>query len=146
MTRSKRDAPETTLPIACNVDRIPADERDVWLATASQFYQAVTECREESDGYALRVAAHDLRLTAEYVHRDRWCCAFLSWEIVVEPGGGPVWLRLRGPEGTKQFLKQAFEMTALLPTSVAHAAGFATAERAPVELASAAEFAKKLAR
>jgi hypothetical protein len=35
---------------------------------------------------------------------ERQCCPFLRFNIRLEPGEGPIWLELSGPEGTKDFL------------------------------------------
>ena len=40
-----------------------------------------------------------------FVDLERRCCAFLRFELTVEPGGGPVWLELTGPPGTREFLQ-----------------------------------------
>jgi len=144
MTVSNQAQPDPTLPIACDPHAIPADEREVWMAKGVEFYAAVVECRELSDGYALRLEPHHLILTAEYVSRDRLCCAFLAWEIIVEPASRALWLNLRGPEGTRRFLRHAFEVTALLPESVARAAGLTVSERPLVNFESAAEIARTL--
>ena len=88
--------------------------------------------------------AASLQLVAEYVSRDRLCCAFLQWEIIVTQAGGPIWLYLRGPEGTKDFLRRAMEESTLLPVRVAKAAGFSTSEREAVGLENVAEFAERL--
>lgn len=149
MTSSNAAPPAQTLPIACDAYAIPTSERDIWIAKGIEFYAAVEECHELSDGYALRLDARHLILAAEYVSRDRLCCAFLAWEFVVEPGSTPdsgvLWLKLRGPEGTRQFLKHAFEVTALLPEHVATAAGLTSSERRPVNFEGVAAIAHELA-
>jgi hypothetical protein len=38
----------------------------------------------------------------------RQCCPFLRFAITVEPGNGPIWLEMTGPEGTKEFLATTF--------------------------------------
>ncbi|HEU5433876.1 MAG TPA: hypothetical protein VFU81_19560 [Thermomicrobiales bacterium] len=69
------------------------------------------EAREElADGYAWRFAggADVLAKLTDFVAAERTCCTFFRFEIEVEPGLGPIWLRLRGPEGTKAFLREHF--------------------------------------
>jgi hypothetical protein len=34
----------------------------------------------------------------------RRCCPFLSLDIAIASNGGPVWLHVTGPEGTREFL------------------------------------------
>ena len=38
------------------------------------------------------------------------CCPFLRFSIRLEPGEGPIWLELSGPEGTKDFLNSIFSL------------------------------------
>ncbi|HEU0116926.1 MAG TPA: hypothetical protein VFQ80_19685 [Thermomicrobiales bacterium] len=72
---------------------------------------AGAEAREElADGYAWRFPgdAGVLAKLADFIAGERTCCTFFRFEIDVEPGLGPIWLRLRGPEGTKTFLREHF--------------------------------------
>ena len=64
------------------------------------------EARWLPDGVALRFAAEPERLAilATFIDLERRCCAFLRFRLTVEPGGGPVWLELTGPPGTREFL------------------------------------------
>jgi hypothetical protein len=59
------------------------------------------------DGVALRFAPEPDRLTllATFIELERRCCAFLRFRLIVEPGGGPIWLELTGPPGTREFLE-----------------------------------------
>jgi hypothetical protein len=69
----------------------------------------VQEALALNDGYALRFPTDDATLTElmQLIQLERQCCAFLRFRLTVEPGGGPVWLELTGPEGTKSFLESA---------------------------------------
>jgi hypothetical protein len=40
----------------------------------------------------------------EAVDAERLCCRFLRFTMTVEPDGGPVFLELEGPPGTRDFL------------------------------------------
>jgi hypothetical protein len=42
-----------------------------------------------------------MRLTA-FIVAERACCPFFTFELAFGPGG--ILLRVRGPEGTKQFV------------------------------------------
>jgi hypothetical protein len=44
-----------------------------------------------------------LRLT-EFIVFERECCPLFAFELVFEPEGGPIRLRVRGPEGTKEMV------------------------------------------
>jgi len=59
-----------------------------------------------SDGYQFRFApsAETLQALFTAVDAERRCCRFLRFQFTVEPDGGPIWLRVTGPPGTREFL------------------------------------------
>jgi hypothetical protein len=98
----------TSLPIACT---LPDGERARRQRELQETLRPAIQARIElEDGYALRFPGEAVwvRRLGELIAYERECCAFLSLELVAEPGRGPVWLRMRGPEGTKAFLARAF--------------------------------------
>ena len=46
-----------------------------------------------------------LELAARVVDAERQCCPFLRFDLTVEPDGGPVWLAVTGPTGTRDLLE-----------------------------------------
>ena len=92
------------LPIVCRLlaPELRAREQVVQREVSG----AVEEVRELPDGYALRFPSEADRLTtlAEFIRFERACCPFLRLELHAEQQDGPLWLRLRGPEGTKEFV------------------------------------------
>ena len=67
---------------------------------------------ELEDGYQFVFpgeAGWAMRLV-EFVVAERSCCPFFRFELVFQPGGGEILLRVRGPEGTKQFISEAFSL------------------------------------
>jgi hypothetical protein len=50
-----------------------------------------------------------LSTIAHAVEAERHCCRFLRFEIIVEPDGGPVFLQLSGPPGTREFIAALLE-------------------------------------
>ena len=118
-------------PVACTPDSVPAEKKQRWMDLGTQIYGAVEELQELPDGYACRLPgdAATLLRAAEYVSLDRLCCAFARWELRIEPSGGPLWLRLTGPEGTKEFTRSVFETTSLIDERVLRAAGLQSRER-----------------
>lgn len=92
------------LPIACTLS---AEElrtgRDGLLpgliATAS-------ECHLAGDALSLRFEAQGgvLQRVADVIERERQCCAFLRFELVVPPVGGPIRVEVSGPPGTAELL------------------------------------------
>jgi type IV pilus biogenesis protein CpaD/CtpE len=95
-------------PIACNMAALSDDQRKRILVLVKQIRTAGQEVRELPDGYALRLPAESatVRDVAEYITLERMCCPFFRFEMEVEQEGGPMWIRLTGREGVKEFTKQ----------------------------------------
>lgn len=132
------------LPIACNPNAIPAEQREQWIATGIRLYQAVEEVRELPDGYAFRLPATSemLTLAVEDIAYERLCCPFLRFTLEVTPGEGPLWFRLTGSQGAKAYLKMAFESANLLDAELASAAGLHIT--APAEIDSPEKVAETI--
>jgi hypothetical protein len=98
-------AQSPALPLACVPDAISAEERAAHFALIKALFgTAVRERQELSNGYSFRFDADQLEHVAHFVANERKCCPFLSFALELMPGGGPLWLRLTGPEGTREFL------------------------------------------
>ena len=70
------------------------------------------ERREDlTDGLRLEFApsAETIALIARAIEAERHCCRFLRFGMTVEPDGGPMFLELTGPAGTRDFLRALFE-------------------------------------
>jgi len=96
------------LPISC---ALPADqlaERSAELKGG--LFASVEETHELPDGMAYRFPGTDtiLRALFEFVTEERICCTFLRFDLTAEPGQGPIWLRLTGPVGAKEFIQETF--------------------------------------
>jgi hypothetical protein len=92
----------TDLPVACSLtpDTIAARKADLLPGLVRR-----ASAREESAcGVRLRFPAEALATIASTIEVERQCCRFLRFEVIVEPDGGPVWLSLSGPPGTREFL------------------------------------------
>src|SRR6266571_2728920 len=98
----------TDLPVACTLTEPERRRRREELL--DRVVGRVHERRSLDDGYAFRFATDDLSLAdlLEMIRLERQCCAFLRFRLTVEPGGGPVWLELTGPAGTKEFFGSVF--------------------------------------
>ncbi len=66
-----------------------------------------TAVRELPDGYEIRFPSdgETYRQLAEYVEAERLCCPFFDIALRVTPDSGPLWLRVTGRAGTKQFIE-----------------------------------------
>lgn len=103
-----KSAPQTLF--ACNMLALDKEARKRHLEVMKQLQAATKEVRELPDAYAFRFSSDEatLLLVAEFVARERLCCPFFTFEMVVEPENGPLWLRLSGPAGVKAFIKAEF--------------------------------------
>ena len=102
------DLNQTELPLACDMTAIPATQRPVHVTTSRELFSRIEEFRELPDGYEFRLAdgPHLLTELGEFVSLERLCCPFLRFNVAVEAEGGPVWLRLSGREGVKEFIRE----------------------------------------
>jgi hypothetical protein len=66
-----------------------------------------TGVRELPDGYEFSFLSDEetFQLVSEWVIQERACCPFFDMNIRLEREGGPLWLRLTGRKGTKEFIK-----------------------------------------
>jgi hypothetical protein len=60
-----------------------------------------------ADGFRFRFGAADglVPAIAAMIDSERRCCRFLRFSLITEPAEGPVWLEVRGPAGTDEFLR-----------------------------------------
>ncbi|HKQ76884.1 MAG TPA: hypothetical protein VJ810_24525 [Blastocatellia bacterium] len=102
-----RKKAEKESPFACNMLALDAEGRRRHTVVMGQLRAAIKETQELSDGYALRFQSEQstILLVAEFISRERLCCPFFTFELVAEREDGPLWLRLRGREGVKKFIK-----------------------------------------
>jgi hypothetical protein len=94
------------IPIACTLSEAERTQRGDEIAQT--LFSGCLETHELPDGYALRFPGDDpwpARLY-DFVVRERACCAFFSFALIFEQQQGPIWLHLRGPTGTKEFVWQ----------------------------------------
>jgi hypothetical protein len=103
---ARRTAKE--LPIAC---LLPVERWDARREVLSrELFDGCELVRELEDGYEF-VFPDEPGRAAElmrFVAAERECCRFFAFELLFAPDLGPIMLRLRGPEGTKAFLREWF--------------------------------------
>ncbi len=63
--------------------------------------------KELGDGYAFRFKAESQLIleAAEFIIYERLCCPFFAFELAVEQDSNRLWLRLRGQDGIKKFIR-----------------------------------------
>ena len=91
------------LPVACTLSEHDLAQRRAGLA---ELRNSRRDTRWLPDGVALRYAPESASIAAlaELIQVERQCCPFLRFRLTVEPAGGPLWLELTGPSGTREFL------------------------------------------
>jgi hypothetical protein len=97
------------IPIACDLAAIPAGEREAHESLARQlFFEAVPEGEELTDGYAFRFRAEQYPPLVAFIANERLCCPFFRFTLELTPAQGPIWLRITGGDGVKEFIGSEF--------------------------------------
>jgi hypothetical protein len=67
--------------------------------------------RELPDGYEFEFPADNrtYQLLTEWAFQERLCCPFFDIDLRFDREGGPLWLRLTGRPGTKEFIGEEWE-------------------------------------
>src|SRR6266536_6532861 len=110
-------ADETTLsqsakhesPFACNVLVLSPELRKRHFEELGPALLKLTKSRRElPDGYELEFPADNktYQLLTEWTFQERLCCPFFDIVLRLDREGGPLWLRLTGRQGTKEFIKE----------------------------------------
>ncbi len=78
------------------------------IELARRLYSECTDARPLDDGYALRYEwSLDLvEAMMEYIDMERFGNSWRSFEILVEPDGGAVWLTMRGSEALRDVIER----------------------------------------
>ena len=105
-TEARRSPKE--LPIACKLTDEEQQKRREELSR--ELFSGREGTRELDDGYEFAFAggADWAEKLVSFVVSERECCPFFSFEILFEPGEGPISLRVRGPEGAREFMREEF--------------------------------------
>jgi hypothetical protein len=94
-------------PLACNMLALDAEGRKRHKVVSDQMRAAIKEIEDLPDGYAFHFSAEQstILLVSEFIARERLCCPFFRFELIAEQENGPLWMRLSGREGVKEFIK-----------------------------------------
>lgn len=92
------------LPIACRLTDKEQGRR--WEELTGGLFSGCEGTNELNDGYEFVFpgGADWAKALASFVVSERECCPFFTFEMTFEPEGGTISLRMRGPEGTKEFI------------------------------------------
>ena len=95
-------------PFACNRLALTPTQRHRHFEELGPLLRSMKKSvREMPDGYDFEFPANPatVQLVAEWAAGERLCCPFFEIQLRMEPEGGPLWLRLTGRSGTKEFIK-----------------------------------------
>ena len=95
------------LPVVCTLTPATMATRKADLLP--RLVKRAESMDDTADGLRVRLPSDALSAILTTVDAERQCCRFLRFEITVEPDGGPIWLSLSGPPGTREFLSALIE-------------------------------------
>ncbi|HEY9500725.1 MAG TPA: hypothetical protein VIR01_03715 [Pyrinomonadaceae bacterium] len=95
-------------PLACNAFALsPELRKRHFEELGPALLKLKKSTRELSNGYEfeLPVDNKSYQLLTEWAYQERLCCPFFDIELRLDRENGPLWLRLTGRPGTKEFIK-----------------------------------------
>ena len=95
-------------PLACNMEALTPAERERHFNELGPALRSLKRSVHElADGYEFEFVADPktYAMLTEWSFQERACCPFFDIDIRLDREGGPMWMRLTGREGTKEFIK-----------------------------------------
>ena len=95
----------------CNLKALSMKERARHMQLTYEIERGRVETVEMANGFAFRFQDGTVSLAelAEWISAERKCCPFFDFEIE-QADNGPLWLKLRGKEGVKAFMRSEFRI------------------------------------
>jgi hypothetical protein len=92
---------------SCNFGVFEEAEKERHSQLMNKLDEAMSDTVELPDGYAFRLNKEAISLTevAEWITFEQRCCTFFTFELELQANDGPLWLKLRGNEDVKEFLR-----------------------------------------
>jgi hypothetical protein len=95
-------------PLACNAFALsPELRKRHFEELGPALLKLKKSTRDLPDGYEFELPADNktYQLVTEWAFQERLCCPFFDIDLRFERENGPLWLRLTGRPGTKEFIK-----------------------------------------
>jgi hypothetical protein len=105
-TLSQSAKPES--PFACNAFALsPEAKKRHFEELGPALLKLKKSTRELPDGYEFELPPDNktYQLLTEWAFQERLCCPFFDIDLRLDRESGPLWLRLTGRPGTKEFIK-----------------------------------------
>jgi hypothetical protein len=100
-------------PSACNAFALsPEVRKRHFEEVGPALLKLKKSTRELPDGYEFEFPADNktYQLLTEWAFQERLCCPFFDIDLRFDREDGPLWLRLTGRPGTKEFIKEEFDL------------------------------------
>jgi hypothetical protein len=95
-------------PLVCNAFALSPELRKLHFEELGPaLLKLKKSTRDLPDGYEFELPADNktYQLVTEWAFQERLCCPFFDIDLRFERENGPLWLRLTGRPGTKEFIK-----------------------------------------
>lgn len=94
-------------PIACNLFGLTPSERQRQKELRDQIFSGTPTVKELPNGYAVGLPStrENILAVAEFISLERVCCSFFHFDLAVGQSEEPLWFRITGKSGVKEFLK-----------------------------------------
>jgi hypothetical protein len=102
---------EHVSPFACNAFAMsPQARKRHFEEVGPSLLKLMKSTHELPDGYEFELPADNktYQLVTEWAFQERSCCPFFDIALRFDRENGPLWLRLTGRAGTKEFIKMEF--------------------------------------
>lgn len=99
-------------PFVYNINALNIAQKQRYKEIIDKLGNSRQAIKELNDGYAFRFKAESQMIleAAEFIVYERLCCPFFNFELAFEQDTNRLWLRLRGQEGIKEFIRFEFKI------------------------------------
>ena len=97
-------------PYSCNMGAFTEQEMAEYQELATHLRSSVQEIKELKNGFAFKLPADAVVATSQWINYERKCCPFFDFALEIPKDSGPVWLRITGERGIKDFIRTEFEL------------------------------------
>ncbi len=99
-------------PFACVESALsPAERKQHFQEYGPRLRARLQRIHELPDGYEFAFSRDPgtYQMLSTWMYQERLCCPFFDLDLRIDREGGPVWLRLTGREGVKDFITAEFD-------------------------------------
>ena len=95
---------------SCNMSAMTQEELAHYQELASGLKSSVQEINELKNGFAFKLPVDAVVPVSQWIAYERKCCPFFDFALEIPKDSGPVWLRITGERGIKDFIRTEFEL------------------------------------